>query len=183
MVCLGPTVELPVPTSGTCIRTTHMCDVGHGSMVTIQLERQLNFLCVRADWKRRSSALIHKAEGLRDFPPSSAACGWVVLAMVSHCLGSLLPCLCLLNRLRPCLSTLILRLPLLPLLSSSSVFEALRGTLTSTSTSLFSPSGDVGARRVKLLRASGLRPFRTAEEPGWYVGTGNASEDIVVASS
>jgi hypothetical protein len=42
VVYLGPTVELPVPTSGTCVGTTHMCDVGHGSMVTMQLERQFN---------------------------------------------------------------------------------------------------------------------------------------------
>jgi hypothetical protein len=90
----------------------------------------------------------------------------ILLAIVSHCPGSLLLRLCLLNRLRPCLSTLTLRRPLLPLRSSSSVADALRGTLTSTSTSLRSPVGDAGARWVKLLRASGLRPFRTAEEPG-----------------
>lgn len=166
VVCLGPTAELPVPTSGACIGTTHMCDFGHGSMVAMQLERQLNFLCERADWERGSLALIHKAEGMCQFPPSSATCQQFSLALVAHCLGSLLPCLCLLNRLRPCPSTLMLRRPLLPLLSSSSAFEALLGTLTSTSTSLRSPSGDVGARRVKLFRASGLRPFRTAEEPG-----------------
>ena len=77
----------------------------------------------------------------------------------------------------------MLRRPLRPLLSSFSMVEALRGTLTSTSISLRDPVGDVGAKWVKLLRASGLRPFRTAEEPGWYVGTGSASGDIVAASS
>lgn len=87
--------------------------------------------------------MINKAGGFRRLQPFVNG---ISLIMVSHCLGSLLPCLCLLNRLRPCPSTLILRRPLLPLLSSFSVIEGLRGTLTSISISLRSPVGDVGAR-------------------------------------
>ena len=87
--------------------------------------------------------MINKAGGFRRLQPFVNG---ISLVMVSHCLGSLLPCPCLLNRLRPCPLTLILRRHLLPLLSSFSVVEALRGTLTSTSTSLRSPVGDVGAR-------------------------------------
>ena len=103
--------------------------------------------------------------------------------MPPYSLGSLLPGLCLLSRLRPCLSVLKLLRVLLPRLSSPSDVEALRGTLTSSSTSLGSPVGDVGAKWVKLFRASGLRPFRTAEEPGWYVGTGRPMLDSVGESS
>jgi len=84
--------------------------------------------------------------------------------------GSLLPFLCLLRRLRPWPSTLILLRPLLPLRSSSAstpAADALLGTLTSSSISLCSLVGEVGASRVKLLRAKGLRPLRTADDPGW----------------
>lgn len=84
--------------------------------------------------------------------------------------GSLLPFLCLLKRLRPWPSTLMLLRPLLPLRSSSPdslAPDALLGTLTSSSISLCSLVGDVGASRVKLFRAKGLRPLRTADEPGW----------------
>jgi hypothetical protein len=116
---------------------------------------------IHAEIKADLEAVIFTAFGPRNGLRASPA-------TLLHPSGSLLPCLCLLSRLRPCPSTLMLLLPLLPRLSSSSrTAEALRGTLTSTCTSLRSPVGDVGARWVKLLRANGLRPLRTAEEPGW----------------
>ena len=33
----GPTDELPIPTSGACVRTTHLCNFRHGAMVMMEL--------------------------------------------------------------------------------------------------------------------------------------------------
>ena len=111
------------------------------------------YFATSGDWKPNTYLIV----GSRPRPMSAQS-------------GSLLPFLCLLKRLRPWPSTLMLLRPLLPLRSSSPdslAPDALLGTLTSSSISLCSLVGDVGANRVKLLRAKGLRPLRTAEEPGW----------------